>query len=142
MNASFDLVPVDGLITVAAGFTPASNVHEPESMYFRFYWLPDIGPSAYLTFLFLNMWLPAAEGPSISVNYEEFAHTLGTSPGRLTKALARLAGFHLAYTLPLEPSTLYLKRRAPALSASQLTWLTKRCPTLTACHEEHQLFGR
>jgi hypothetical protein len=35
MNASFELVPVDGLITVTAGFTPASNVHEPESMYCR-----------------------------------------------------------------------------------------------------------
>jgi hypothetical protein len=67
MNASFDLVPVDGLITVTAGFTPASNVHEPESMYCRFYWLPDIGPSAYLAFLFLNMWLPSDEGASISV---------------------------------------------------------------------------
>jgi hypothetical protein len=81
MNAPFRLEPVDGLITVTAGFTPTTNVHEPESMYCRFYWLADIGPSAHLAFLFLNMWLPAEEGALISVNYGEFAHTLGTSPG-------------------------------------------------------------
>ncbi len=138
MNASFDLVPVDGLITVTAGFTPASNMHEPESMYCRFYWLADIGPSAYLAFLFLNMWLSSDDDSTISVDYEEFAHTLGTSPGRLTRAISRLTGFHLAYTIPTEPSTLYLKRRAPTLTAGQLARLAKRCPTLAACHEEHR----
>jgi hypothetical protein len=138
MNAPVRLEPVDGLITVTAGFTPTTNVHEPESMYCRFYWLADIGPSAYLAFLFLNMWLPAnEESASISINYAEFAHTLGTSPGRLTRAISRLAGFHLAYTIPTEPSTLYLKRRAPTLTAGQLARLSKRCPTLAACHEQH-----
>ena len=58
MKTPFQIEPTDGLITVTAAYTPSTHTHDPESMYFRYYWLPETGPSAYLAFLLLNAWLP------------------------------------------------------------------------------------
>ena len=33
MKPPFDLIPIDGLITVTAGYTPTANIHEPDSTY-------------------------------------------------------------------------------------------------------------
>ncbi len=37
MNAAtnFRLEPVDGLITIAAAYTPTANIHDPDSTYSR-----------------------------------------------------------------------------------------------------------
>ena len=80
--------------------------------------------------------MPPDDGAAITVKYDELAHSVGTAPGRLAKTLQRLAGFHLAHTLPDEPSTLYLKRRAPTLNDNQLARLALRCPTAAACHDD------
>ena len=132
----FRLEPTDGFITITAGYTPTVNIHEPDSTYCRYYWLPEIGPSAYLLFVLADAWMPNSEDATITVNYDELAHSVGTAPGRLNKSLQRLAGFHLAHTLPDQPSTLYLKRRAPTLNDNQLARLALRCPTAAACHDE------
>ena len=134
--APFRLSPVDGFITITAGYTPSVNIHDPDSIYCRYYWLPEIGPSAYLLFVLANAWMPDGDDASITVNYDELAHSVGTAPGRLAKSLQRLAGFHLAHTLPDQPSTLYLKRRAPTLNDNQLARLAQRCPTAAACHDD------
>lgn len=104
----------------------------------EFYWLTELGPTAYLSFVFLNSWMPANDGASITLAYAELAHSLGTAPARLTKALRRLANFHLAHTRPDEPATLYLQRRAPTLNSKQLARLAERCPTLAERHEQHR----
>jgi hypothetical protein len=135
-NATFTLSPFEGLITVTAGFTPTANIHEAESSYAAYYILPEIGPSAFLAWTHLVAWLPPTDETPINIDYDELAWSLGTSPGRLTRALQRLASFHFAYTLPAEPHTLYLRRRAATLSTTQLARLAKKCPTLAAAHEE------
>ena len=33
--STFRLEPVDGLITIAVGYTPTANIHDPESNYCR-----------------------------------------------------------------------------------------------------------
>jgi hypothetical protein len=59
MNAApFQLEPVDGLITISAGQTPTANIHHPESNYCRYYWVPIIGPGAWITWANLVAWLP------------------------------------------------------------------------------------
>jgi hypothetical protein len=68
--------------------------------------------------------------------HAEFADALGTSPARLTNALGRLIAFHLAYTIPAQPATLFIKRRAPTLNPEQLARLAQQCPTLAASHDE------
>ena len=138
MNAAptFRLEPVDGLITIVAAYTSTANIHDPDSTYSRNYWLPELGPSAYLLFVLANAWMPPDVDASITVKYDEFAHSVGTAPGRLAKSLQRLAGFHLAHTLPATPATLYLKRRAPTLSDNQLARLALRCRTVAACHDD------
>ena len=135
-NAAYDLTPFEGLITIAAGFTPTANIHDPESSYAAYYFLPEVGPSAFLAWTHLVAWLPPTDETPINIDYDELAWSLGTSPGRLTRALQRLASFHFAYTLPTEPHTLYLRRRAATLSTVQLARLAKKCPTLAAAHEE------
>ena len=128
----------DGNITVTAAYTPASHIHPPESDFARYYTPPTLGPTAYLAWTQLVAWLPAGDG-NIIVRYDEFAHGLGTSPARLTKALTRLAGFHLAHTLPEEPHVLHVKRRTAPLDQRQLARLSERCPTLAANHDQlHQ----
>lgn len=133
---NFALEHIDGHITIAAAFTPSDHIHDPESTYVRYYWPSVIGPSGYLAWTQLAAWLPATDETTITINHTEFAHALGTSPARLTKALFRIVGFRLAYTLPNEPNTLYIKRRAPTLSPTQLARLAERCPTLADCHAE------
>ncbi len=136
--ATFHLAPIDGIITVAVGHTPPSHVHRPDETYCAYFWLSQLGPTSYLAWKHLAAWTTDDETATVAINYDELARSLGTSPGRLTKALQRLAGFHLAYTLPTQPDTLYVKRRAPTLSPGQLTRLAERCPTLAACHDEQQ----
>lgn len=128
--------PIDGLIIVAAGYTPTTHVHLPNSTFSRYFWTPSLGPTAYLAWSTIVAWLPDDDTP-ITVNYDELAYGLGTAPGRLTKALARLATFRLSHVDPTSPSTLHVKRRAPQLSPRQLERLAFRCPTLAACHDEH-----
>lgn len=134
----FELDTTERSITVAAGYTPAVNIHEPDSTYCRHYWLAELGPSSYLAWTYLLGWLPDSDTAAITIDYPELAYSLGTAPGRLTKALQRLAAFHLAHTLPGEPTTLYLKRRAPTFNERQLARLAERCPTLAACHDEQR----
>ncbi len=138
MNATptFRLEPVDGLITIAAAYTPTANIHDPDSTYSRYYVPNTIGPTAFLAWSQLAAWLRADDLATYAINHAEFAYALGTAPGRLTKALGRLVAFHLAYTIPTEPNTLYVKRRSATLSAKQLARLAERCPTLAACHDE------
>ena len=138
MNAapSFRLEPVDGLITIAAAYTPTLNIHDPDSTYSRYYWPSTTGPTGFLAWSQLVAWLPADDTTTIRIDHAEFAHALGTAPARLTKAFGRLVAFHLAYTIPTEADTLYVKRRAPTLNPKQLARLAERCPTLAACHDE------
>jgi hypothetical protein len=128
--------PVNGLLTVGAAFTPTSNIHDPESTYSRYYWPSTTGPTGYLAWIQLVAWLPNNDDTTIAINHAEFAHALGTSPARLTNALGRLIAFHLAYTIPAQPATLFIKRRAPTLNPKQLAHLAQRCPTLAASHDE------
>ena len=135
--APFRIEPADGLIiTITAGHTPTANVHDPESNYCRdFYWVPVIGPAAWITWANLVAWLPDTDGPTIDISYPQLAASIGTRPARLTRTLQRLAAFHLAYTVPAEPSTLYLKRAAPTLSKRMLDGLADSCPALAAAHD-------
>ena len=131
--APFRLIPDNnGLIHLAAAYTPSTHIHAPDSDYVRWYWLSDLGPSAYLAWTTLALWIPTSEGSTVQLDYTELAHSLGTAPGRLTRALARLGAFHLAHTLPEEPHTLYIRRAAPDLSSGQRARLAERCPTLAA----------
>ena len=136
MKPTFDLIPVNGLITVTAGYTPTANIHEPDSTYCRYMWLNQVGPTSYLAWSHLTAWLPDDDTAAVAINYVELAYGLGTAPGRLHRALARLVGFHLAYTDPADTNTLHVKRRAPQLNPKQLVRLAERCPTLAACHDE------
>ena len=133
--APFRIEPADGLITITAGHTPAANIHLPESNYCRYYWVPVIGSSAWLIWANLVAWLPNTDGPTIDINYNQLAASIGTRPARLTRTLQRVAAFHLAYTVPTEPTTLYLKRAAPTLSKRMLDALTETCPALAAAHD-------
>ena len=72
MNATQTLTPVDGLITVTAGYTPTTHIHDIDSIYRRHYWVPEIGPLSYLTLLFLASWLPD-DDMAITIDYDEFA---------------------------------------------------------------------
>ena len=63
------LVPVDGLITVTAGHTPSTLIHDPESPYSRYFWVPQIGPLSYLTIVALTAWLPADDA-SIRLDFD------------------------------------------------------------------------
>ena len=101
-----------------------------------FMWLNQVGPTSYLAWSHLTAWLPDDDTAVITINYAELAYGLGTAPGRLHRALARLVGFHLAYTDPADTNTLHVKRRAPQLNPKQLVRLAERCPTLAACHDE------
>ncbi len=127
-----------GIIIVNHGFTPPTSSHEPESVYARYYWLPTLGPTAYLAWTHLNAWLPLTDDASITLSYCELAASLGTAPARLTLALQRLCSFHFAYMVPTEPSTIYLRRRAATLTPSQVERLAERCPNLAVEHD-HQL---
>ena len=130
------LIPAaDRRITVTAGHTPTTHIHDPESAYFRYYWLPELGSLSILSFMFLNGWL-ANDDATITVDYDEFARSLGTTPARLAHTVQRLVGFHLAYIPAGEPATLYLRRRVPTLNTRQLARLAERCPTLAAAHDE------
>ena len=133
--APFRIEPADGLITITAGYTPATNIHLPESNYCRYYWVPVIGSSAWLIWANLVACLPDTDGPTIDINYAQLAASIGTRPARLTRTLQRVAAFHLAYTTPTEPATLYLKRAAPALSKRKLDALADTCPALAAAHD-------
>ena len=137
MNTPTTLTPDTrtGLITITAGYTPTANIHEPDSTYAQFYVLPVIGPLSYLTWQRLNLYLPVDDTP-IPINHDELAWSLGASPGRLNRAINRLVKFHLAYLVPGEPDTLYVKRRAPTLSPVLLDGLNAKCPTLVAAHAE------
>ena len=135
MNATPTLTPVDGLITVTARYTPTTHIHDIDSIYSRHYWVPEIGPLSYLTLLFLSSWVPA-DDLTITIDYDEFARSLGTTATRLTRTVQRLVGFHLAYIPVTEPSTLQIRRRLPTLNDRQLARLAQRCPTLAACHDE------
>jgi hypothetical protein len=133
--APFRIEPADGLITITAGHTPPANIHHPESNYCRYYWVPVIGPAAWIAWANLVAWLPDTDGPTIDINYPQLAASIGTRPARLTRTLSRIAAFHLAYTIPAEPATLYLKRAAPTLSKRMLDALADTCPALAAAHD-------
>ena len=136
MNTTPTLTPVDGLITVTAGYTPTTHVHEIDSIYSRHFWVPEIGPLSYLTLLFLSNWIPA-DDMTITIGYDEFARSLGTTAARLNRTVQRLVGFRLAYIPVTDPANLQIRRRLPTLNARQLARLAYRCPTLAACHDEH-----
>ncbi len=115
--APFHLTPDHhGLIHLAAAYTPTNHIHTPDSTYVRWYWLTDLGPTTYLAWTSLTLWLPTTDHATVPLAYTELAHSLGTAPGRLTRALSRLAAYHLAHTLHDQPHTLYIKRAAPNLS--------------------------
>ena len=128
----------DGLLNVTAAYTPTTHVHEPDSDFYRNFWLPALGPTSTLAYERLASWLPDTDNETISIDYAEFARTLGTSPGRLTKAIGRLIGHHLANLDPSRPATIAVRRRVPNLSTHQLARLTERCPTLAAYHHQHR----
>ena len=127
--------PRTGLITITAGYTPTTNIHEPDWTYAQFYLLPVIGPLSYLAWQRLNLYLPA-DDTQVPINHDELAWSLGASPGRLNRAINRLVKFHLAYFVPGEPDTLYVKRRAPTLNPVLLQSLATKCPTLAGAHAE------
>jgi hypothetical protein len=137
MNTPTILTPnSSGLITVTAGYAPATNIHEPDSTYAQFYTLPVVGPLSFLAWQRLNMWLPADDDAGIEIGHEELAWSLGAAPARLTRSISRLIKFHLAYLVPAEPDTLYIKRRAPSLNPALLAGLVIKCPTLVSAHAE------
>ena len=137
MNTPTILTPnPSGLITVTAGYTPSTNIHEPDSTYAQFYTLPVVGPLSFLAWQRLNMWLPADDTAAIAIGHEELAWSLGAAPGRLSRSISRLIKFHLAYLVPAEPDTLYIKRRAPSLNPALLAGLAIKCPTLVSAHAE------
>ncbi len=137
MNTPTVLTPNPaGLITVAAGYTPTANIHEPDSNYAQFYVLPVIGPLSYLAWSRLNMWLPADDNAAIGIGHDELAWSLGAAPARLDRSINRLVKFHLAYLIPGDSHTLYVKRRASTLSPALLAGLAVKCPTLGNAHAE------
>jgi hypothetical protein len=137
MNVSTVLTPnASGLITVTAGYTPSTNIHEHDSTYAQFYVLPVVGPLSFLAWQRLNMWLPADDTAGIQIGHEELAWSLGAAPARLTRSLSRLIKFHLAYVVPAEPDTVYIKRRAASLNPALLAGLAIKCPTLVGAHAE------
>lgn len=127
--------PATGLVTIVAGYTPTLNIHTPESIYAKFYWLPTVGPLSYLAWERMNLYLPA-DDTTITIGYDELAWSLGAAPGRLTRAVARLVKFHLATIDPDQPDTLRVQRKAPTLRASMLAGLAAKCPTLADAHHE------
>ena len=127
--------PSTGRITIAAAFTPTLNIHQPQSTYTQFYWLPILGPLSALTFSRINEYLPGDDTP-IEVDHDELAWSLGASPARLNRAITRLTKFHLATIEPGAYDTLAVKRAAPTLSPALLAAVTAKCPTLGAAHDE------
>jgi hypothetical protein len=120
------------LLTITAGYTPSTSIHLPESNYCRYYWVPFIGPSAWITWGNLVAWLPDTPGPSVDINYDQLAASVGIRPKRLGDTLKRIEKFRLA---TFGPSELLLQRAAPTLSNRMLRTLAETCPTLAAAHE-------
>ena len=134
-HAPFTLEPVDGLINIAGGHTPHTHIHDPESSYCRYYIVPIVGCSVYILWANLVAWVPANDNTNIQVHWTQLAASIGASPARLRRITQRMATFHLAYTLPAEPSTLHLRRRAATLSPKLLEQLATNAPALAAAHD-------
>ena len=132
------ITTVDGLITITAGFTPSSHVHEPDSVYCRYFVVPIIGAGPIVTWARLAEYLPESDLEALELDYDELARSLGNSPGRFMKTLQRLVAFHLIDHHPDAPTVLAVRRRAPNLSPANLSRLAERCPTLAACHDQHR----
>ena len=105
MNTPTVLTPNPaGLITVAAGYTPTANIHEPDSTYAQFYILPVIGPLSYLAWSRLNMWLPADDNAAIGIGHDELAWSLGAAPARLDRSINRLVNSTWRTSSPVIPT--------------------------------------
>ena len=111
----FRLEPVDGLITIQAAPTTVANIHEADSTYCRLYIVPFAETAAWVTWSNLAASLPETNEPLL-IHYGQLAASIGTTPGRLTRIVQRIAAFHLAYVLPSEPDHQYVQRRAATLS--------------------------
>ncbi len=136
MNTPTVLTPdPSGLICVAAGYTPTANIHEPDSTYAQFYWLPIVGPLSFLAWERVNLYVPT-DGSPTTIAYDELAWSLGASPQRLSRGIARLVKFHLGNIDPDQPDTLRIQRKAPTLRTSMLGALAIKCPTLADAHHE------
>lgn len=131
----FRLEPVDGLITISAALTPAANIHDADSIYCRRYIVPFAGTAAWVTWSNLAASLPETD-ERLPIHYGHLAATIGTTPGRLTRIIQRIAAFHLAYVLPSEPGHLHVQRRAATLSTNLVERLAHTCPALAAAHDQ------
>lgn len=135
-NTELHISP-DGLLTITAAHAPSTHVHQPDSVYCRYFVVPIIGAAPWATWARLVEYLPDNDTDQVGLVYDELARSLGNSPGRFTKTLQRLVSFHLIDYHPDTPHVLFVRRRAPNLSPANLARLTERCPTLAASHHGH-----
>ena len=131
-----DCIGVDAqteTITIMHGTTPTGHCHTPSSVYAQFYTPPIIGPGAWLMWCRCNEYLPADPSATVELAWAEFTRTLGSSPGRGARILARLVQFHLVEQLP-DPGHFAIRRGVPTLRPAQLERLAVHCPQLVAAH--------
>ena len=80
-----------------------------------------------------NEYLPADPTATVELRWPEFTWTLGMSPGRGSRILARLGQFHLVQR---QSATGHLAVRSgvPTLRPVQLERVAVHCPQLVAAH--------
>ena len=93
-----------------------------------------IGCGAFLLWERLNDYLPAQPGTPVELAWNELTPTLGLTPGRGAKVLARLVDFHLVEQVPAE-GWFAVRSAAPTLKPAQLQRLAEHCPQLAATHD-------
>ena len=121
-------------ITIARGNTPPQHRHTPDSVYARYFTVSAIGCAAFLLWERLNDYVPAQRGASIELGWNELTRTLGLTPGRGAKVLARLVDFHLVKQIPAD-GWFAVRSAAPTLKPAQLERLAEHCPQLAASHD-------
>ena len=89
------------------------HVHDSSSDYVEWFWLPVIGPSAFVLYRRLNELL--ADRDSITLNTESLGSLFGLRAPLLTKAFNRLAMFGLGYFPMPATATFSLRRTLPDL---------------------------
>ena len=99
-----------------------------------FFTISAIGCAAFLLWERLNDHLPGQPGASVELGWNELTRSLGLTPGRGAKVLARLVDFHLVKQVPAE-GWFAVRSAAPTLKPAQLERLAAHCPQLAASHD-------
>ena len=121
-------------ITITHAFTPASHRHTPDSVYARFFVTPALGCAAFLLWERLTDYLPSQPSGSVELGWSELTRSLGLTPGRGARVLARLVDFHLVEQMPTN-GWFAVRRAVATLKPAQLERLALHCPQLAASHD-------